>query len=65
MSFIFLFHIVIIRFSVYTQETVEFHNFSRGTESLGCIAYTDGRCCLFQFGICHLRSNGTFPDQVV
>ena len=53
-AFVFLFIVVIIRFFVYTQKTIELDHLSGSGKFIVTVADTDGCRCLFQFGVCHL-----------
>ena len=64
-AFIFLFLFFIVRFLVHSQETIENNHFTHRNKSVFTIADSNGSRSLFQFGIRHLRSDGTLPNQLI
>ena len=63
--FVFLLHIVVVRFAVNAQETVELDHFASSCKGIRFVADADGNGGLFYFGVGHLRGDGAFPYQVV
>ncbi|MPM16728.1 hypothetical protein SDC9_63109 [bioreactor metagenome] len=62
----FIFTVFLVgTFQVNTQEPIKFDYFSRGNKFSFGIGYIYGGHRPFQLGICHLRSDGAFPDQIV
>ena len=53
-ALIFLFVVIVIRFTVYTEEPVKLNHFADGCKHVAAATYCYGSSCLFQFCICHL-----------
>ena len=52
--FVFLLHIVVVRFAVNAQETVELDHFASRCKGICFVADADGNSSLFYFSVGHL-----------